>query len=561
MKKQTLFLLLFFGFFIAFFSSCVNHDYDLNNEKIDKNIVLSPGGANFLVGNVEKFLVFEKIGYDDIRVAADGSLYIEYEGDFNPGQFQVPRYDIDFIAPVNTENISIEQLSPGVFDFSSHTGKVPLLEGETVEYEVTKPQFDNTEENQWTIDPDQIIFDSFTINLRFILEGFSNVSGNAKVNLYMTFPKDIFEVEGETLDDKGRITRSIDFNSASSVYVLPKGIKLKSYKYPVGLSKIIFDLDLGEISGFKGTVNNPLFKLTLATDNNNIAIQSIKGKVTGKASIKDEIDGFDALKSSFGEGAILHFENPSLFLLINTNLGADFRLDIDKVDAHNGQSVSLTGNNNGLMFTKPTDATSKTTSYYIAPNPPAGATGKQLDLDKLFTPIPEKISYIFSMNVNEPNATIVNNNLILQGNYKFTLPFSFKNLKVNVKIAPIYLGENIYDDFLQYMKSKITIKADTVIVSAEKFNQLELTATIKFMDAGQQVVDNSITKSVTLVNGLNKDKFAIDFSRQDLEKMEKAQYLEIEFMLGGKGVLTQNDYIDIRSLRFISDGGFHYDFE
>ena len=561
MKKQVSFLLLLFGFFIVSFSSCVNHDYDLNNEKIDKNVVLSPGGVNLPYGNVDKIRIFEKIGYDGIRVAADGSLYIEYEGAFDPDQFQVPRYDIAPIDPVPS-SCKIEQLPPGVFDFTSYTGNVSLLEGETVKYEVTKPQFENTD---WSVDPNQIVFDSFTINLKANLGGFSNTEGNAKVNLRLTFPKDVYEVDGETLDAQGRITRSINFSELNNKDAQLPGIKVKSYKYPAaGLSNISLDLDMSEINGLKGSVNNPLFNLTLTTDNNAIAIQSIKGKVAGKTYINGEIDGFDALKNSFGGDAVLHFDNPSLFVQVNTNLGATFRLDIDKIDAHNGQSVSLTGNN-GLLFAKPNEAASKTTSYYVAPDAnqgiPAGATPKPLAIDNLFTSIPGRISYNFSMNVDEPSATIMSNNLILQGNYKFTLPFSFKDLKVDVKIAPFYLGENLYNDFLQYVENNITVKADTVIVSAEKFDRLELTAMIQFLDAGQQVIAVSAPKSVTLVKGLNQDKFAIDFPKSDLEKLGNAQYLQIEFILGGAGALTQNDYIDIRGLRFMSDGGIQYDFK
>ncbi|MCL1938590.1 MAG: hypothetical protein FWF52_09380 [Candidatus Azobacteroides sp.] len=558
MKKQTS---LFFLFFAIFYSSCINHDYDLDNDTIDKNVVVSPEGMNMPFGNVEKIFIYEKIGYDDIRVAGDGSLYIEYEGDLDNKQFKVPNYNIDSIDPINTSNISI-QLPTGIstiFDFSSFSGNVPLLEGETIGYEVTKPIF---ESENWTINPNQIIFDSFTINLKFILQGFSNVNGSAKVNLYLTFP-DNFEIEGETLDAKGRIIRTIDFNKTSNTYSLPKGIEVKSYKYPAnGRSDIRFDLDFGAINGFKGNVNNPSFQLTFITDNDRIAIQSVNGQVTGKESIQGEINGFEALKSSFGEDAKLQFENPSLFLNVTTNLGANFYLNIDKIDAHNGQSISL-DKNDGLLFTKPTSLnTQKTTSYFIAPLPdqgaPAGATGKKLALDELFSSIPEKISYEFSMNVDEPNAILAYSNLILQGNYKFTLPFDFEDLKIHVRIPPINLGEDVYGKFFHYVKDAITIQADTVIISAEKINPLLITATLQFLDAEQQAIEIS-KKSVALAHGLNKDTFAIDFSKQDLDNMQNARYLNIEFTVEGKGSLTQNDYIDIRGLRFISDGGIHYE--
>jgi len=541
----------------------MNHDYDLNNDTIDKNLVLSPDGINFPYGNVEKIFIYQKLNYDGIQVAPDGSLYVEYAGNFYPDQFKIPNYNIGNINQVTTNDISL-QLPPGVittFDFTS-LPDVPLLIGETVDYQVTKPVF---EEANWTVEPDQIIFDSFMVNLSFLIQGFSNVTGSAKINLYITFSND-FEVEGENLDAQGRIVRTIDFNNNNGIneYNLSKGIKVKSYKYPAsGVSTIRIDMDLVEINGLKGQVSNPLFKMMFTTDNNNIVVNSIKGAVTGKQSISGEVSGFEDLKNSFGEDAKLQFANPSLFLSVNTNAGVDFRLDIDNIDANNGKSLSMNGNN-GMMFTKPSAAnTTKTTSYYIAPNPsngtPAGAIGKSLNLDQLFSSIPNKIDYDFSMNVNEPNATISRTGLILEGNYKFTLPFDFEDLKINIKIPPINLGENLYDNVLKYVNNKITIQADTVIISADKINQLKITATIRFLDTNQQVIENSPVKSVALTQGLNVDKFVVDFSKQDLSTLQQVQYLDIEFTVEGKGAITQNDYIDIRRLRFISDGGIHYE--
>jgi len=560
MKKQILYSLLFFVFFVTFFSSCVNHDYDLNNEKIDKKVLLSADGINFPFGNVDKIVIYEKLGYDGIQVADDGSLYIEYGGNLDPGQFTIPDYtNLPVINDVTTSNISINGIS-GRFDSSILPGNTfPLLTGETLNYEVTKSTF---EESGWTFEPSSINFDSFTINLSPVLGGFSYVGGNAKLNLYITIPED-FEVD-EPMAPGRIITRSFDFNKNINGYPLP-GIKIKSYKYPAsGFTTISFDLKLEDMNGFIVDVANPSFKLTLSTDNNNITINSVTGSVTGKELISDEISGFEDLKNTFGDDAELQFDNPSLFLSVTTNLGADFSFNIDKIDANNGHSLSLIGSD-GLLFEKPSGTNAqKTTSYYIAPNPsqgaPAGAIGKSLALDNLFASIPDKINYEFSLNVNDPNATIARNDMILQGNYKFMLPFSFKNLKLNVKIPPLDLGDNIYGNFLQYVQNKIIIQADTVNISVNKVNQLTLTATVKFLDADQNEIDNSITKSVTLENGLNKDKLVVEFSKQELEMLESARYLDIRFTVEGNGALTKDDYIDIRGLRFISDGGILYDF-
>jgi len=558
MKTLKLVFLLSTSFFIVYFSSCINHDYDLNNDKLDSNITVSPDGINLPIGNVEQFLIFKQIGYDDIQVNTDGSLYIEYQGNFDPSQFKIPDYGIDDIDPVYTEDLGVENLPNGNFDFSL-LPSISLLTGETLEYEVPNPQF---KDENWTIVPNQINFDYFMINIEFVLRGFSNVTGNAKIILSMAL-SDNFEVEGET-PVNGKIIRSIDFDGRNTPYTFSQGIKVKSYKYLDNVvSNLSFDVELGSINNLKGTVNNPTFKLTLVTENNTTAIHSVRGAVTGREPFSGEIDGLDELKNSFGDDAVLQFTNPSLFLNVSTNLDADFRFDLDKIDAHNGQSVSLTGNN-GLPFLRPDGTALATTSYYVAPKEdgkPANATWKPLGLNELFASIPEQINYDFSLNVDEPDATIVHNDLVLDGEYKFTLPFSFDNISIAVKIDPISLSENLYDNVLKYVKDKLTIQVDTVNISTEKFDKLALIAKINFLDANQQMIDNSVTKSVTLENGLNIDKFVVDFSSTDLEKMVNAQYLNIEFILQGKGSLTKDDFIDIKGLRIISDGGILYNLD
>jgi len=559
MKKQTLLFLLFIAFCVTFFTSCANHDYDLTNDNIDAKVLLSPDGINLPFGNVDKVIIYEKLGYDSIKVADDGSLYIEYGGNLDPEQFAIPNYtNLPYISDVTTGNTSIDGIS-GRFDSSILPGNnFPLLTDETINYNVTKISFEN---ENWTIEPDSISFNSFTINLNPFLGGFSYVSGDAKLNLYITVPKD-FEVD-EPLT-AGKIVRSIEFNkNINGGYTVP-GIKIKSYKYPAnGFSAIIYDLKLEEMNGFIADVTNPLFNLTLSTDNNNIVINSATGTLTGKEVVADEISGFEDLKNTFGNDAVLHFDNPSLFMSVTTNFGANFNLDIDKIDANNGNSVSLTGSD-GLSFAKPSVAnTQKTTSYFIAPNPnqgaPAGAIGKSLALDKLFTSIPDKINYQFSINVNDKDVTISHTGVLLQGNYQLKLPFSFKNLKINVKIPPQDMGENIYDNFLQYVQKNIIIQADTVNISVNKISQLNITATVNFLDADQNEIELSDVKSVTLANGPNINKFSVEFSKQDLEKLENARYLEISFTVEGNGALTKDDYIDIRKIRFISDGGILYD--
>ena len=565
MKKQILPFLVFFVVFCFFLSSCIDHDYDLEDEKIDTKMLLSPDGINFPFGNIDRILIFDKLNYDAINVAGDGSLYVEYEGNLDPGQLKIPNYSIAPIGQVSTNDKSI-QLPPGIsgdFDFSSlPINALMLLEGEKVDYEFSNPVSDIPD---WTIEPSIIYFDAFGIELNFSLQGFTRVSGSATLKLYIYIPE-CFEVD-EALGANRIITRSVKFNENNSSQYILQRINLKSFSYPAnGYASIRYDLKVEEMNSFVGRLgNDPSFKLTLATDNNNITINSIKGKVKGKQLIKGEIDDFKEFKNSFGENSKFQFENPSLFLKVNTNLGATFRFDIDKIEA-NGNSVSLK-DDKGLLFEKPSNPnTQKETSYYIAPDPnknaPAGAIRREMPLNNLFATVPDKANYEFSININDDDATLIKNGIVLQGGYKFSLPFNFNDLKINIKIPPLYLGENIYDDLLKYVREKITIQADTVIISVEKISQLKLTAAFRFLDSDQEVVKSVAAKSVSLSNGLNKDKLVIDFSKQDFEKLENenAQYLEIEFSLEGNGALSNKDYIDIRGLRFKSDGGILYNY-
>ena len=564
MRKQKLFYLVCFSFFIAIFSSCFDNTYDLSNEKIDPNVVWSSGGINVPFGNVEKFFIFERIGYEDIRYTSDGSLYIEFEDDLDTVQFQIPRYFISAIGPLSTDEIPLD-LVPSSFSGSNIIKPLwSRAEPVIIHYVVPKPEFENTDDNEWSIEPDGIAFDTLMIDLKFALKGFRDLVGNAKINLHMTFPEG-FEVEGVSKSNR-KITKSFPFNTTNpdADYVLPEAISVKSYKYKVeGVSDIRIDLDIEPLGNFSGTVSDPKFKMTLTAINSSRVIQYIQGHIKGKTSVIDEITGFDELKKSLGDDAVLQIANPSLFLSISTDLGANFHFFIDELDAHNVAPISLVGTD-GLWFTKPDAGKFKTTSFYVAPHPelscPPGTKPEQLKtfpVNTLFVSIPERINYHFSLNVDDPTVTL-RSGLTLSGNYKFTLPFSFDLLKVKANIEPIDLGKDFYKQVLQNVESKLTIQADTVIVSTKNFN-VGFKATINFLDDQREAIANLSPKPVTLKDGVNAGTFSITFSKEDIEKMEKARFMDIEIILQGKGALNKNDFIEIKKIRLISDGGYRFE--
>lgn len=564
MKKHFRILHLICSFFILFFASCINHDYDLTDENLDKNVVLSADGINVPVGNIDKIFIFKELtkSYSEIKEDANGILYVEYPGELN--DIVIPEYEIPDIETVQTNKRAINH-PWGELEIPIPNGKYALLDdGEIISYDINEPKFTN---EGWTVVPAAVEFDICTLNVSFQLDGMDKLEGNADLILSLTFPDNFTVKEGGQSMTGGTITRKVTFTGSGTYNVA--GIAVKSYRY-VGEgreSDLIFQLELEVTNNLRIKANNaPTFRLTLNTDNENLDLNSMKGAVTGLESLEGSIDNFGDLNNSFA-GSTFEFANPSLLLSLNTNIGADMRVDIENLDAHNGQALSLKGNE-GLFFGK---NVAKPISYYLAPNidnPPANVLTRKFALNELFKTtngtIPEAIDYRLTLNVNEPNAEIRYHNLLLEGDYTFKLPFSFNNLSIHIDVEPISIGDEDLDDLLfQNVKEKMSIYADTINVQVEKAGDLTIIATIEMLDVDKQIINvPGVAKpSLNLHKGIN-DKFAIDISKSYLEHMKNAKYLGFSFTLKGQNLsITPNDYIEIRGLRIVSDGGVHFELD
>jgi hypothetical protein len=97
--------------------SCVDRRYDLDEDRVDNQGVFSPDGINIPVGQIEKISIDHELRkpYDNvisqIQVDEDGSLYIEYEGQFPVvfPDFQSPEIPTMQTAPVG---IDLPELLP-----------------------------------------------------------------------------------------------------------------------------------------------------------------------------------------------------------------------------------------------------------------------------------------------------------------------------------------------------------------------------------------------------------------------------------------------------------------
>lgn len=570
MKKKTLVILLTFILFvllILFISSCVEHDYDLTDESLDKNVVFSPDGANVPIGDLERISVFEELKkqYNAIKDDDGDILYIEYPGNFEG--LTLPSYDIFRIEPQSTKKIPVNL--PKVINIPVPVNSQALfLNPEAMVYELPVPEFDEN----WTFNPEEIKFDNFILKSHFQLSGVNCVSGGAKLILEFNFPTEYFTLKG---GDNGKIRREVVLSKANDMDYILSDIAVESYKYPkAGVkSAITFQLYLAVENSLTGTTNQPTFQLFFESDNKGKAINSIHGAVSGKKSFAGAIDNLDGLNNSFS-GNKLEFRNPSLLLSLHTNLGADFKLDIDKIDAHNGTTpLSLSGI---LDFKTPTTiGSTKTTAYYLAPylpdrpdDLPSGSKGEILAVDHLFKSengsIPKKIDYAFTMNIHDEHAVISAQGLSMKGDYVFKLPLLFNNLSLAIDVPPISLDdENMHKILFEYLQEKIAIKANVVNVSigtdTQENSGLNIIAEVELLDAKKQVINVSglASPSVNLHNGENKD-FSIDITKEYLDKAKNAKYLGFKFTLAGSNVaLTKNDYIDIQGLRIVTDGGIH----
>ncbi|MDR0427375.1 MAG: DUF4621 domain-containing protein [Dysgonamonadaceae bacterium] len=539
MRTDCSILQIIFVFFLLSVTSCVNHDFDFDNEKLDKNATFGDS-LNLPLGNIQKISILEELRkmYDQIRVGeTDRILYIGYEGTF-PAEF--PDYEIPTVELL-TVSTPIEEVSGGVI--LPPGIEIPLIQENKAKYEVERPRLIN--ETDLTVISRKVGFDSFVIHAGFELPGidFESVGDDAQLTVFLTFPAN-FTLKNPTEDYTIQSSVFIKDIIGLSYCSLGK-IEVDSYVFEDGESELTYRVVLNSGNDFiRLQADNPEFNLILETDNENIAVSYLDCSVDGTKEFDGAESGFGDLQSAFGENNILKFKDPSVAVDLTTNLGCAFEFDIKMFK--NDTPAFL----NAPLQVKRSD---EVTHYEYKLT-----TENFVNFDEIVsTPLADELAYAITLTFNNQEATLLpSEQLLLTTDYSFNIPFNFKEVYLNMRdtITNIF-DEDIYDQVFSHAKKDVSIQADVVDISTEKgIFDLNISAVILDSDF------NEIIRVGSELNRTQTPNLAITIKEEDMEKMKDARHLEFVFQLTGEGAISEDDYIKIDGVRLVSGSGIYFKF-
>jgi hypothetical protein len=527
-----------FSLFILSLSSCINHDFDLNDKYLDNNVTFGDS-TNIPIGSIQRISIYEELQkvYDQIKVGDDQILYVGYDDSF-PVEF--PDYEIPTVEKLETPT-SITNLD-GTITIPSEVIEIALLQNISTEYEMERPTL--IDETDLTITAQKVKFNSFTIKAGFELSGidFTSVGNDAKLTVSLMFPAN-YSLKNPT----------DDYTIKSSVYIKDiigksycslDDIEVDSYIFDDGGSELIYNVTLeGGGSPITLTANDPIFTLILECDNQSIDVKDLECFIDGSKTFTGFEDGFGDLQSAFGEDNTLEFKAPSIGVNLTTNLGSDFKLDINMSKENVNAYL-----NSPLLFEKPAEGSTKITPHTLNPENFA-------NLDRLIsTPFPEKLDYIVRLIFDNQKAKLLSpDQLTLTTDYSFKIPFDFKTIDLTIKdtITDLF-DKDIYDLVFSHTKKNVSIEADLVDISIEGIN-LAISAAI--LDAEHHEIFRLDSKIQDQTPNL-----IIAIEGDNLEKMKNARHLEFSFrLLGNDTAIKDNDYIKIDGLRIVSGSGIHFE--
>jgi hypothetical protein len=547
MKKTHSIFLLLAGLFIFSLSSCIDSSYDLDD--LDKKAVFSPDGIDIPVGNLERIWLAEEIrkSYNgEVFGTGDEVLYIKY-GDIFPAT--MPTYEMP-----DMEDVVVENTISLLINASVSPSKLDLISNETFVYKLNETEFDD--EEKWDVELKQINFAAFVIDIQLDLSEMSfGETGKADYLLTVDFPSSYQLLGGNRIEKTINVR---DFKNGS--YVL-KGIQIQSYNYASNEENVSYSLALNVTEDIQVTTTNPVFQMKIIVDNENVMINSLACSLKGSEDFIDKVTDFEDFNEAFGNKNN-YFEFKDLFVefSVKTNLGTDFTTKINGISADNQAPISL---EEPLIFDKPSPLGTlnpKTTAYVLSANRPENVNEKDwrnFDITKLITSVPKAINYDITLNFDDENALLLYQGTVFDAEYEMKIPFDFTDLRLNVenRVADLF-NEDLYDQLFKYAEGNLSIQADLVdIVVGE---EMEIVLQAKILGANNQDLGVNI-EPITLKQGTNIEKFALEIKNEDMEKMKNAKHLEFVFTLIGKGALTGNDYIDIQKIRIVSDGGINFE--
>jgi hypothetical protein len=524
MRKNFLIYRIIFSFFILTFSSCVNHDFDLDDGKLDTNATFGDG-IGLPVGNIEKISIYDKLleVYDDtIGVGDDNVLYVEYAGTF----------------PVNFPEFTVPEIAAGGGEQTLSMGDNPILLQGVEPFHITvgtiKDMLKKPESKEGLdLDPINILFSSCTLDISFGLLGISLIpeaNNGAELIVTLTFSKK-FRIKGaDMVNNTTIITDTIPFGSNQ-----PVQIEVESYTFDDNIteSDLTYSVDLDPGSATSLNPNDPKFNLVI---NGQPKISSLECRLSGQKNFNGAIAEFRDLQNAFGDKDTLEFNNPSMTLSFETNLDAKFTMGLN---LRSGTITSIL--NPPLPFEPP-----KTPSHTID-------TGRLSNFREIIsTPFPEKLDYTGSLIFNEEDIATLPGSVNLNATYSFKIPFDFKEISLSLKdtITDLFT-EDTYDDIFSHIDD-VTIEAD--LENSIAGTGMHIDAVI--LDADRKEIPGLVETK------LDGTKLSIAIKDDSYgATMKNARHLAFTFRLSGVDTkIKKSDFIEIKNLRLVSSSGIRYEF-
>jgi hypothetical protein len=546
-RLLVLFYHFVFSFLILSFFSCLNQEFNLNDETLDGNVTLG-NSINIPVGDIQRISVYEELKkmYNQLKVGDEGVLYVEYDGKFS---VEFPKFTIPKIEETKRELI-IRSLA----EIPSLNVEIPLwmfpedilLVTDIIEEnKIETPEWGN--ESELKFNPTKIGFDALALKVGLGLSGIELTpeDNDAKVTLTLTFPDD-YEFENSQNTIENTIDITIPFADIKDHIHYLETIKVKSYTLSDQRITYTASLNKGNAKGLK--ITGAKFKLLIeADDPNPPKISYLQCNIEGTKDFTGTVDGFGDLQDAFGKNDMLKFRNPSLSLNLATNLDAKFNLGLDLLrDAGSGDELSAFLNEDlPLQFGNSTEP-----QFCVL------TKDNLVNFDKIIsTPFPNKLDYNVKLIFNKEEEVKLPppDKLELSAGYSFKIPFDFEEISLSLKdtITNIF-DEDTYEQIFSHAKGSVSIEADKVDISIGE--NIELTISAAILDA-------DFNEIIDLGEVLKDKKLSIAIKEEDMEKMENARHLKFMFRLSGGGVIiTDKDFIRITGVRLVSSSGIHYEF-
>ncbi|GHT38827.1 hypothetical protein AGMMS49965_03280 [Bacteroidia bacterium] len=570
--KKTFVFALCTGVCLPFFSACVDSEYDISDENLDKKAVISGEGIDVPPFNKLEIKLKEQIEKlyhpaDDVAETMyrlkwrpdDGVAYFEYEG-------KIPSIDLPTFEPPTIEIPSVKMAITELSGGDMFVGiPVPFPAGDLL-FANEKTSFDATVKpvdkgNLKISEIKKIAFNAMEIVIEASLEGLTfEVIEEASITITVTLPEQFtLKPGGKALDD----------------HVYTEKVPVSELTDADGYTFFIAEIDTIDYSESEEFDFKYTAKLTLEKDQkvtmdkskpelgftmkaSAMEIAFIDAKISGDQTISDEFGDFAAIEAAFGENTLI-FRDPSLKLDFTTNLGVDFDVDLTL----NGRKL-----NKPMEFRKPTIFGEEIkTSYVLSPRQEDTPHSRKFDIDSLFKKFPDKMAYEVAMNINDPNARI-QQELLVGAGYTFNLPFEFTEIELNVKdtLKNIF-PDNMFDEVLAKLTGKyLEIAGDVNVVIPGMKLELSVEILGEDKNGNKKLLPLLMDDGEVLTDGKLSIKIDVDKIREILkeDKAEQVRPRHVAFTFklsdkDGSAKITENDYILIENVRFVSDGGIEID--